>query len=201
MIEAIPLSADSMIVIVTKVPDPEELDSRFARFSPEDGAAASTESLSGIDDVMSLISRLTKAAKSAAQAASGTEAARSAEPAAQNGIETVPADDHPDDNSNGEIYRLTRFYLFRDLETIIQAARVIDAGYEGPSSLYKNPDDGNYYLILQKADTKAETFNRICNILSEYGLQADYTSGLEELLREHMQVIVQGRALQTLGTF
>ena len=34
MIEAIPLSSDSIILIITKVEDPEELDTRFAKFSP-----------------------------------------------------------------------------------------------------------------------------------------------------------------------
>ena len=35
MIEAIPLSSDSIILIITKVEDPEELDTRFAKFSPQ----------------------------------------------------------------------------------------------------------------------------------------------------------------------
>ena len=35
MVEAIPLSSDSIMLIITKVDDPEELDTRFAKFSPE----------------------------------------------------------------------------------------------------------------------------------------------------------------------
>ena len=34
MIEAIPTSPDSIVLIITKVEDPEELDTRFAKFSP-----------------------------------------------------------------------------------------------------------------------------------------------------------------------
>ena len=34
MIEAIPVSADCIVLIVTKVDNPEELDTRFSRFSP-----------------------------------------------------------------------------------------------------------------------------------------------------------------------
>ena len=34
MIEAIPINADSIILIITKVEDPEELDTRFSKFSP-----------------------------------------------------------------------------------------------------------------------------------------------------------------------
>mgnify|MGYP003457680271 CR=1 FL=1 len=34
MIEAIPASSDSIVLIITKVEDPEELDTRFSKFSP-----------------------------------------------------------------------------------------------------------------------------------------------------------------------
>lgn len=34
MVEAIPLSGDSIMLIITKVEDPEELDTRFAKFAP-----------------------------------------------------------------------------------------------------------------------------------------------------------------------
>ena len=34
MVEAIPLSSESIMLIVTKVEDPEELDTRFSKFSP-----------------------------------------------------------------------------------------------------------------------------------------------------------------------
>ena len=34
VIEAIPISGDCIVLIVTKVEDPEELDTRFAKFSP-----------------------------------------------------------------------------------------------------------------------------------------------------------------------
>ncbi len=34
MIEAIPLSGDTIVLIITKVEDPEELDTRFSRFAP-----------------------------------------------------------------------------------------------------------------------------------------------------------------------
>ncbi len=34
MVEAIPMSRDSIVLIVTRVADPDELDTRFSRFSP-----------------------------------------------------------------------------------------------------------------------------------------------------------------------
>ena len=38
MIEAIPSSADSIVLIITKVEDPEELDTRFSKFTPADNS-------------------------------------------------------------------------------------------------------------------------------------------------------------------
>ena len=37
MIEAIPASSDSIVLIITKVEDPEELDTRFSKFAPSPG--------------------------------------------------------------------------------------------------------------------------------------------------------------------
>ena len=37
MIEAIPSSSDSIVLIITKVEDPEELDTRFSKFAPLPG--------------------------------------------------------------------------------------------------------------------------------------------------------------------
>ena len=34
MIEAIPVSADCLILVITKVEDPDELDTRFSNFTP-----------------------------------------------------------------------------------------------------------------------------------------------------------------------
>ena len=34
MVEAIPLSNESIMLVITKIEDPEELDTRFSKFSP-----------------------------------------------------------------------------------------------------------------------------------------------------------------------
>ena len=200
MIEAVPMSADKLILIITRVDDPEELDSRFARFSPEKGGGedeASTASLTGLDDIVDLISKLTDIHKSKSDkknsgntSSEGTVVLRPK----KKKQEEAPASP----SGNDEIYKLTRFYLFRDLDTIIRAAHQLDSQYSGPNTLFKNPEDGNYYLILKKADTEANVFNRVCNVLSEYSVQADYTVGMKEFFTEHMTVILPDQAIQSL---
>ena len=52
MIEAIPSSADSIVLIITKVEDPEELDTRFSKFTP----------LQGADEFLDLLNKVKEAA-------------------------------------------------------------------------------------------------------------------------------------------
>ena len=66
MIEAIPLSADTIILIITKVEYPEEIDTRFSKFSEgdesdfdsysqEDGSGVALE---GADDILGLYRKM-----------------------------------------------------------------------------------------------------------------------------------------------
>ena len=202
MIEAVPMSSDKLMLIITRVDDPEELDSRFARFSPEKGSGEQTDSkasLTGLDDIVDLISRLSQIHKDKSEKkspnASGAEGTIVLRPKKKKAEENAPA---ASASASDEIYKLTRFYLFRDLDTIIRSSKQLDSAYTGPNTLYKNPEDGNYYLILKKADTQANVFNRVCNVLSEYAVQADYTAGMTEFFAEHMKLIIADHAVQSL---
>ena len=59
MIEAIPSSGDSIVLIITKVEDPEELDTRFSKFTQSmDSEASPTEQLEkleGAEDFLNLL--------------------------------------------------------------------------------------------------------------------------------------------------
>ena len=67
MIEAIPLSADTIILVVTKVEYPEELDTRFSKFSEPDPEYLEEDSLlagvkdmqpEGADDILGLFKKI-----------------------------------------------------------------------------------------------------------------------------------------------
>ena len=213
MIEAIPLSGETIVLIITKVDNPEELDSRFARFSREDdteeGSPESlSNTLSSLDDILNLISKLTSGSRSqepAGKKPAGTgirplsddEAVPASSPVRKE-VSQKNAEPVPEEDAKKKLYQLGRFFLFRDLETVIRASSVTDPSYIGWNTLFKNPDDGNYYLILRMEDTPPEQFNRVCNVLTEYGIAVDYTSGMEEFFTEHMITISAGNALQLL---
>lgn len=195
VIEAVPVSMDSIILIITKVEDPEELDTRFSRFSPEDPSGEEGFSFSdlkdrieGADDILGLIKKITEAKKRAS--ASSAEAAQKAKTDVQ-----TPAGNESDDE---ELRRLTRFYLFHSLDDAIRASGMVGSVYDGPNSLYKNPENGVYYLLVKKAENSAEQFNKVCNILSEYGLSCKFNPAMEARFAEHLEVILAENALQNL---
>ena len=191
MIEAIPLSSDSVILIVTKVEDPEELDTRFAKFSPSSNDNSSTITppapapLDGADDILNLFNKIHEARKMAAEAADAKTA-----PAEKETSEKEPAK---------ETFPLTRLYRFRDLNTVILAARVLQNSYTGCNTLYKNPEDREYLLTLSRSSHTPEEFNKVCNTPSEYAASLKYTPGNEAFFEEHLECIVADEALQKLA--
>ena len=66
MVEAIPLSSESIILVITKVEYPEELDTRFSRFSETDEDYSEQEgtkhapAIKGADDILDLFERIRK---------------------------------------------------------------------------------------------------------------------------------------------
>lgn len=202
VIEAIPISMDSIILIITKVEDPEELDTRFAHFSPEDTESHNTsfsdlrEKIEGADDILGLIRKISEAKKHASSIHADKNTSQipqtpKPQPVSSDQVAAIEADDK-------EVQNLTRFYLFHTLDDAIRAGHVIGAFYEGPNTLYKNPENGHYYLLLKMATSSAEQFNKVCNILSEYALSCKFAPGMEAHFTEHMEIIIAEHALQDL---
>ena len=187
MIEAIPMSSDSLVLIITKVEDPEELDTRFAKFAPggdttEAGSSFASLKLEGADDILNLFRKLREAHKNLmAKAEDGSAKDDTAD------NEELPVD-------------LTRLYCFGTLDDVIRTARILGGSYQGVNSLYKHPETSEFYLFLHSSKHTPEEFNRICNTVSEYGANVKYTSGALGYLAEHGKLIVADTALQKLGT-
>ena len=160
MIEAVPTGKDQLVLIVTRVDDPVELDQRFKK-------------LNGVKDTL-LKELLAKETED-----------RNAEKDSEKESEKLPP-------------APARFYLFRSLENVLNAAKRVPETYPGENALYKNPDDGAFYLLVKKMDADPEQYERVCNTLSEYSMPMDYTTGMDEFFREHMQVIVAEYAMQNL---
>ena len=91
-----------------------------------------------------------------------------------------------------------RIYGFNSLHEVTDLSRVLSGFYEGNNSLYKQKD-GTYLLVLTKGSHSPADFNRICNILSEYGSAIKSVPASEAYLAEHFDAIIKNTALQSLS--
>lgn len=179
MIEAIPMNAECIVLIITKVEDPEELDTRFARFAPsvheelEDGDA---DDACAADEVLDLFRRL-----------QGSENISSSE---------IPS---PELTADAESKLTMRMLRFHSLHLLITAAAAVAGGITGSGSLYKDIREDCYLLLLSHPQQDASDFNRCCNILSEYGSFVKVTASTPSYLEEHCETVIAENALQLLA--
>ena len=82
---------------------------------------------------------------------------------------------------------------------IIEAAHSLSQFYEGVNALYKDKKSGDYQLVLHQSSYSPEEFNKVCNILSEYGRGKVFSNAGESHLIEHGEVILTQNALQQLS--
>ena len=195
MIEAIPITADSIVLIITKVEDPEELDTRFSKFSPfseeEPSAGRSLPEITGADDILDIFQKLceSKLKKNSDGKTAGKKEPEKTPKTSRNPDRRQPeASEKPD---------LTRLFTFHDLDIVIQASKGLNGCYNGRNTLYKNAA-GQYLLVLHQTGCTPEAFNKVCNILSEYGKGKACTPAGEAFLLEHAEILSAERALQNL---
>ena len=195
MIEAIPMSSDSIQLIISKVSDPEELDTRFSRFTQTPGlkkdaenwlsklASALLEGADGLAEQLKKLEPRTTASSGAAEtSASGTDAAQ------PSGEVQTPAASAP----------YFRAFSFSDLDSVIRASGAARA-FTGTSSLYKSPHDGHYVLVLSNTVADADEFSRACNIIAEYGHMIRTVQNTLYYYDEHYDVIAAGNAIGKLS--
>ena len=190
MIEAIPVNAESVILIITKVEDPEELDTRFSKFAPFKGNKPSdTVEIDGADNIIDIFQKL---CESKLKNLSQKPSEKQAEPSAPQSEEAKEKTEQSQDT-----VRLIRLYSFPGLDDVIAAAHGMNGFFTGSNTLYREGEDGIYQLVLHQSDCTPEEFNKVCNILSEYGVGRAFTPAGEAYLREHCRQI-SDNALQKL---
>jgi len=207
MIEAIPVSEDCIILTITKVENPDELDTRFSKFSAEDNSENDIQNeaslLKGADEILDLYKKireeklrldkereeefvpLDQTIKSNRPNKQDKKAERTVESKKSENVEVT--------------FNLVKIFQINDLDTICQLSVILKDFYTGNNSIYKNKENNKYYLILNKNNHSPEEFNKTCNIVSEYGISTNFSTGSEEFFKEHYQVIIKDKAIQVLS--
>lgn len=181
MIEAVPLNGECIVLIITKVEDPEELDTRFSRFAPsvmEDGEEGEDFEADSETEMMDLFRKIQESRKPSSP-------------------DSVHASEEQE--ANGEDRLRTRIFRIASLQQVMNVAAVTASYYEGFSALYKDERKGGYLLILTQADASRDSFDKVCNTISEYGSpQRSMPAGIT-FLREHYEALIPENALSLLG--
>ncbi len=171
MVEAIPLTMDSIMLIVTRVEDPDELDTRFSRFSP-----SAEEGWEDLEDFSELAAGLLEGAGFLKELRQHIQSSS-------------------DDDKNAENFRL---FTFASLDEAAAAAAALNGVILSHSTLYRDPADGTYCLCVRLAQDE-DAFRRTCNILSEYGTIRRSRSNTLAYWEEHCETIIASRALDKLA--
>lgn len=186
MVEAIPLSSESIMLVITKIEDPEELDTRFAKFSPFTD-----------DNQNSLVSQLaSEFLEGAPDSLNYLEPGSVEQVGDESG--TGSASEAPAKKNTGSVAS-SRIFRFNSLDRISEASRAVSGIYDGVNTLYKKPGTRQYYLIVKRLDCGDLDFSRVCNILAEYATKLSGESASEAYFKEHYEVIIQDNALQNLA--
>ncbi len=192
MIEAVPLSSEKIVLIITKVESPDELDTRFSNFTQfetdeedEDGLLSDMDSDGNdfspeIDETASQFLQLLQHLRQE-QNKEKTETSK-AKPAA------------PATPTN-----MVRIFNFCSLDSAISAAHALHGFYQGKNTLYKDTRENVYHLIVHQSQHSASEFNRVNNMLCSYLQPGKYTTGIQAYFEEHFRKIISGNALQQLG--
>lgn len=196
MIEAIPLNSDCIVLIITKVEDPEELDTRFSKFAPsihededamDDSSLAADLSHTG-DEVLDLFKKIKDHAASLAKAVP--------DPSNVEDLVKAAADDEKEEETTP--LNALRIFAFDSLHDILKPAGFVTAFYTGDNYLYKDPEDGQYLLVVTRNNAPKESFNKTCNILSEYGRLKKGLASSHTYYEEHFERIAGPDALQKM---
>lgn len=186
MIEAIPSSADSIVLIITKVENPDELDARFSKFAPSpDGGIPQAKDetstkLEGAETLLDLIGKV----KEKINAAEKEKKAEKKENVSEDEESSKPS---------------LRLFSFATMDNVLRAVRFLNTMYSGSNTLYKDHAAEVYILALTQSEHSKKDFNRICNMLTEYGTMEKSSGMTLAFLEEHCEALVPQNAVQLLA--
>lgn len=209
MIEAIPTSKDSIVLVITKVDNPEEFDERFSKFGiqeedfDEDDIDFDADdedddgSILNAPDVVNCFEQLHELIEK-----------KEIEERKNNPHEFIPLSEaiqktkkrkkEAKKKKEETLSDKVRVYSFLSLNGIIKAARLVSPIYSGRNSVWKDESHNRYYLLLNRSNNKS-SFQAACTTISEFGKEEIVTYATQDYFNEHFQIIIKDKALEQLS--
>lgn len=178
MIEATSSSAGSVVLVITRMDDSQLADMRLSMYEAfikeldkhnADGKSEAPEWM------MDMAQKLRNAVLGSVKA------------------QAKPAPD------TGRVSESIRLISFHSLDEVINVSRLLKGMYSGENTLYKDTQDELYILAFTQSGHSDMEFNRICNLMSEYGCPERATKSLLAYLEEHCETILAADAMQHLA--
>lgn len=224
MIEAIPISNDCLVLVVTKVEDPDELDTRFSRFSKINVDDSFDEDFSDIDDTdfeemdflddeddidmddeplpfspSSDFDNADSDASTSSKERSAIDDALDLIAPFTQAIAQAKKEAMRKKKENRSSVQDCQYYSFQNFLQAAQLGAFLAPFFEGESSLYKDSFSNNYYMILRKTQSENDTFHRACNIAADFGVRISASYATPAYFREHFETILEENAVEMLG--
>ena len=224
MIEAIPISNDCLVLVVTKVEDPDELDTRFSRFSKINVDDSFDEDFSDIDDTdfeemdflddeddidmddeplpfspSSDFDNADSDASTSSKERSAIDDALDLIAPFTQAIAQAKKEAMRKKKENRSSVQDCQYYSFQNFSQAAQLGAFLAPFFEGESSLYKDSFSNNYYMILRKTQSENDTFHRACNIAADFGVRISASYATPAYFREHFETILEENAVEMLG--
>ncbi|MCR5676024.1 MAG: adaptor protein MecA [Lachnospiraceae bacterium] len=203
MIEAVPMGAECLVLIVTQVDDPEELDTRFSVFGPSVDEADEDDGSYEYEDrdpeEENGFYRMLQGLQEGPDFSGIPEqfAAR----LNPGGIRQASARQHLPKPVEEKAKPVVRIYSFSSLHEVQHAAAAVSGNLLNIRNTLYRDGDRHFYLCLHQKKTKKKdhSFLSLCALLAEYGAAAATGFLSEEFLKEHCEVVIRDQALQKLA--
>lgn len=194
-IDAIPLPNDTLVIIITIVEEPEEIDSRFSRFTPDPNAASDklfsskADTSAGPEDIFSFFSNIANQISNSSKDS----------PEDSNLFDSAKNDFSSFDSAIAKDPDGTMLIIFKfeNIDKIIELSNMLMKIYNDNNSLYKLGT--SYYLFVYNTEHNEETFFKICDLISEYGNPVINSPTTSEHILEHAELIIADTAIQELS--
>ncbi|MBQ6392384.1 MAG: adaptor protein MecA, partial [Eubacterium sp.] len=203
MIEAIPVSLDCLILVVTKVEDPDVLDTRFSRFS----SMANEEDMEDLEeDDEDLTYEMDALPFHSNPSHDETDSREDGENGHVDVLETfnkaiaAAKQDYLKKQTKTEAPQpmADQVYAFVSLDEVLRLSAYLTPFYRGDSILYKDSVQGVYYLALLRKGTDQKLYDRACTICADHGECIDTSYASLSYFKEHFKLILESDALETL---
>lgn len=222
MVEAVPIGTGCIVVSITKVQDPDELDTRFSKFAPSLGTNSSDSDSSEYDedqtDDFLPVSEDDDEDESEdddsedsndsdgsgfTEIESGTVPAKADNIASEDHSKGSLRSSNDKDNareSENAARHMPLQHLFHtgSLHDIIELAYVIPSESGIVSTLYKNKNTSEYLLLVKQGSLAPSGFNRICIEIAEYLSPLRIPSAKIPLIEESSEVLIRNNVFADL---